>query len=561
MMGCSIQKEVASKKQTTEKEPPNPTYIEDFHKAVRYKMQGRLDESRDLFKKCLTIKENEASLYFALGEIDYEQKNYNEAETNFLKAKELNPKNRWYLHKLAVTNFEQQNYAKSAEYFEKLVKIESRNSDWQFQLAECYIRGEEIEKAITCYDNIEEVMGVFPGLSIQKYQLYLSIKENDKAVNELNEAINVFPNDTDLTNAFIDYYYTTNQIDLALDMLKGKIQQDPKDGQANLAIAEIYLRKGNKKEAFKSLNLAFNDIELDVETKIQAIFTIKERYASEKNVISELVTVLISLHADNAAANSIHADMHLENGNMLKALNSYQKASQLDPSKFAVWNQIVLIEYQEELYDELYNDTKKSIELFPTSAMMYLMNGIGANKTEKFEEAIESLTIGQEYVLDQKDLSFEFDLQMGIAYFGVKDFGLGNEFFKKALEKNDQSNIPLYEYAKAQIKSKQLSSSTQSLIDKILEKSPNNLNYNLLNARYNLMLGKSEKARDILVELKQKMDIEGSGNYFDLLGDILFDLKEVDGAIKNWKLAKENGCSNSVLEKKIIERSWYDGTF
>lgn len=537
---------------------PDPIFIADFHKAVRFKMQGRLEESKELLAKCLTRKENDAAIYYALGEINYSQKNYVEAEKNFLKAQELNPTNIWYTHKLAVTNYEQSNYAESSKYFKTLVDREPRNIDWMFQLSECYIQGNQIKEAIIVYNQLESVMGAFPGLYVQKYQLYSELKETSNAINELNKGIEKFPNDVDIMNAYINHYYSTNQIEKALEMLKEKLVSTPKDGTVHIALAEIYLRKGNSDKAFHHFKLGFEDESTDAEIKIQAVFLLKERYANRAEEISALIRVLHGKHNEVAAINAIHGDDLLEKGDLLGALNSYKKACEIDPSKFVVWNQIVIIEYQENLFDELYKDAKACLELFPTSTMMYLMYGVAANELKKYEEASDALSIGREYILDQNDLKYEFNIQQGIALYGLKDYLNGDQYFQRAINENRNSNLAFYEFANAQVRSKRMNSSTEGMIKKIRESSPNKTSYALLEVRWQFNVENYARAKELLDEISINEKSVEAALFYDLKGDVLYKLNKKTEAVESWRKALSLGCDNSMLTKKIEDEKWYE---
>ena len=99
------------------------------------------------------------------------------------------------------------------------------------------------------------------------------------------------------------------------------------------------------------------------------------------------------------------------------------------------------MEYQQGKNEDLYQDSKRCLELFPSIGTVYLLNGVSANQTKRYSEAFEVLSVGKEMVYNDKAISAEFLGQLGEASFGLKEYTQGKAYYKKALELDPNSQL------------------------------------------------------------------------------------------------------------------------
>ena len=77
----------------------------------------------------------------------------------------------------------------------------------------------------------------------------------------------------------------------------------------------------------------------------------------------------------------------------------------------------------------------KGLEMFPVQSLMYLMNAKALNQNKNFKKAIEQLTNGIDFVIDDNNLEADFYEELSISY-----KGLGNQ---KEATKNKNKAIAL----------------------------------------------------------------------------------------------------------------------
>ena len=182
-------------------------YIEAFHAAVRLKVVGDVDGAIAAFDKCLSMRQDDDAVYYALSELQLSKGNKSESAINITKARNIDPSNIWYTQELAYLLYDSQDFAKALPEFKKLVDYEPKNLPWLYGYGDCLLRTGKTLESINVLTQAEDLMGRNPGLSIEKYNLYMSMKKETEAINEIQKARKDFPNDPQLIATLVDHYF------------------------------------------------------------------------------------------------------------------------------------------------------------------------------------------------------------------------------------------------------------------------------------------------------------------------------------------------------------------
>ena len=534
--------------------PPNNTYIEAFHEGVRLKSTGRIEEAIEKFQECLLIKQDDDAVYYALSKLELMLDNKDASSTYILKAAELDPNNTWYIQELAYMYLDQKDYTNALKNFDKLTEIEPGNIDWLYGTAQASMESGNLNKCIESMNRIEDQMGLNPQVSLQKYSIYMDAGKQDEAFNELVKAREVFPNEPSLIGTQVDYYYQTNQPDKAANMLEELVKADPNNGRAHLALADVYRKEGNEDKAFESLKMAFRSDNVDVDTKMGILIKVHETSYKIDPEIYELVDIMVEKYPNEAKAHSIHGDYLLSAEKEDEALAAYKKALEFDANQYPIWNQVLIMEYQQGKHEDLYQDSKRCLELFPTIGTVYLLNGVSANQTKRYSEAFEVLSVGKEMVYNDKAIAAEFLGQLGEASFGLKEYSQGKTFYKKALETDPNSQLIKNNYAYRLANANMDLDVAESLMKQVVERAPKEPQF--LDTYGWVLFQKKEYT-------KAKTEFESAYTYntndeaiLEHLGDTYFKLNDTTKALIWWKKAKAIK-SNELLEKKIADKKYY----
>ncbi len=549
---CSVLK----KKTENEAKPVDPTYIKAFHEAVQLKVRGDLDASIAAFEKCLTLRQDDDAVYYALSQLYLIKNDRVKSSENIQKAAKFDPKNIWYTQELAYMYFESGAYSEAIKSFEKLVKYEPRNVEWLYGYAESLVRVGKASEAIQAYNKMEDQIGKHPELSIQKFKLYLEIKQDEKGIQEIEAARKVFPEDSQLIATLVDYYFQKGKEEKAVLMLEELVKADPKNGRAQLALADIYRQRGKQAIAYQFLKNAFTCSDVTIDNKMQILINIHENSFKIDPEVFELVEMVVQYHPEEAKAHSIRGDYMVRAEKDDEALKSYREALKYDKNLFPIWNQVLIMEYQANDFEALYNDSKECLEYFSMQPTVYLLNGVGAVQTKRYTEAIDVLTAGIDFVVNDNGLIAEFNGQLGEAWFGKKDPIKGSSFYEKAVKADPKSLLIKNNFAYRLALANMDLDRALELINTALEANPDSPHYMDTKGFILFQQGKYQEARTYIEKAykarpKDKIIVEH-------MGDVYFKLGDKNLGLELWKEAKELGSSNKNLDKKIEKKEYYD---
>ena len=102
--------------------------------------------------------------------------------------------------------------------------------------------------------------------------------------------------------------------------------------------------------------------------------------------------------------------------------------------------QIILnFQAKEGLFEMLFVDSKAALELFPAQPYLYKMSGLALNKLGKYNEAINVLTLGIDFVIDNTAMEADFYEQLSKSYEGLKQKSEALKYKQKAADLRNQN--------------------------------------------------------------------------------------------------------------------------
>lgn len=359
-----------------------------------------------------------------------------------------------------------------------------------------------------------------------------------------------------MIGSLVDYYFDIKQDEKAFSYLILLSENDPSNGNAHLALAQFYDQKGNRNKSYEELNKAFSCSDITIDMKVKILLSLFDTQVKLDQQMFELANKLIEFYPTEAKVFAIRGDFFLKNEKDSLALLDFKKALEFDKTKFPIWDQVLLMEYQQQDYKTLYNDSKKCLEYFPSQARVYLLNGIAGNQLKKHQESYDQLVIGEELVVNDNVLKAEILAQQADALFAMKKLLEAIEKYDKAIELDSKNILYKNNYAYRLGIANYNLEKAEKLILQVLEQSPNESHFIdtygwvlFQKGKYSLALEQFQKA--LILRKSDKHIVEHAG-------DALFKLGRVDEALDYWMKAKELGSSNLKLNDKITKKVYYD---
>lgn len=530
------------------------SFIKNFHEGVRLKLNFDFDPAIDKFNLCLKEDPADDAANFALAQLFLMKNDLQNAAKHTKLASEADPKNLYYQTELAFMHQELKEYEQAALIFERLSKVNLQNPEYYYGSFENWVKAGKRDKALQTLSNIEKYLGGNSEIEIKRYHLLLSAGQEKAASDGLLEAKKKYPNEPTIIANLVDYYIQKKQYDLGMKMLEELVNTDPENGLAFYMLGDMQMQIGQEQEGLNNLKQAVKKEGASLDQKMEILISIQNFKTSDPDMES-LVEYMISRYPKEPKAHSIRGDYFFKANSFEEATKSYKKAVEFNPNLFPIWNQILVLEYQNQWFDSLNVDSDKCIELFPVQPIPYFFSGVAKNQKKQYSEAIIKLKESLDLLLNDAALEAEIYGQIGEANFGLKDLENGKIFYEKAIEKQPTSLILKNNYAyRLALQTNELDKA-EKLIDEVLHTTSNQARFLDTKGWILFLKEKYSAAQDYF---NQALAIAPNDKVIvEHFGDCAFKLGQKDRAMEYWLKAKELKSTNLNLDKKIQNKAYY----
>ena len=528
--------------------------------ALKAKSLENYEQALDQFQKCINIDNKQAVPFYESAMINKNQGNLDLAEEQIKIATILEKNNRWYQLAYAEILFSKQNFKTAAVEYQKLILLEPGNEELYYLLADTYIYNKDFLKAIAVYDDLEKNKGVDKMISMQKHKLYMELQKKKNAINELLKLINTYPNDVEVLEILSEVYLLNDEKEKAFEIFKKLAIIDPDNGRIHLTLADYYRENGDNNQSFEELKLAFKSIKLGIDIKVQILvsyFQLLGVNDSMRQQAEELSELLISTHKDNPKAHAVYADILYTENKFQEAKRHYLIVLEKDKTKSQVWSQVLFIQAEQSDFEGMLKTSEEALTYFSTEPLFYYFNGVASKWFKNYDQAINSLNMGVEFVLDNNMLLLEFYSSLADSYHAIKEHKLSDEYYEKSLEIDSNNVLILNNYAYYLSVRKIKLEKAKKMSYKCNELEKDNGTYQDTYAWILYELKEYEEAKEWM-EKALKNGGDKSAVVVEHYGDILYQLGNVGAAIIQWKKAKELGEASKFLDKKLEDGKLYE---
>lgn len=528
--------------------------------AKRLAITGKDSEAEEQFRRYVEKYPGDPNGHFELARLLADKKNLQDAITQVEEAVALNPGNSWY--RLFAADLYQYagRYNDAIKIYEHLIADEPDNIDHYYQLANLFLSAEKYNDAIRIYNQIETKIGVTEEISLQKQKIFLLQKDYNEAEDEVRSLIKAFPGETKYMAILAELYMALNKQDKAFELYQQILATDPDDPYIHMTLADFYRKQGNKEKAFEELKLGFANPSLDIDTKVAILlsfYNINQVFDELKDEAETLAAILISTHPNNPKGYSIAGDLFVQDQKYKEARDVFDKAVELDSSKYLIWEEILRLDVMLEDYDHLLKYGKTAVELFPEQPGAYIMNGIAMFQKKQFTEALDQFNRALTLLVSDNDIIAQVYMHLGDTYHALNNPEESDKAYEKSLQYKSDNVYVLNNYAYyLSVRNKELDKA-ERMAKKAVTAEPENPSFQDTYGWIMFKLGKYNEAKEWIG--KALNDPEGpSGEVLEHYGDTLYKLGDEAGAMEYWLKARTKGGGSSLLDKKVEQKKWID---
>ncbi len=541
--------------QKKEKATYNPEFTHNLIEANRQKILGNFDAVKTLYEQCLKLDPNSAVIHYELASYYVHKNDLHKSIGYALKAVNLEPQNIWYKALLGVLYKQTHQYSKAIKIYTSLINKNPERVDFYYELAYLYLYVNRLNQALKIFNTIENRFGLDENVVLEKERIYIFKKQYEKAEKEIQKLINLNPNEIRYYGMLAESYVSQNKLDKAQELYNKMIEIDSTNGLVNLSLADFYRIKNDLSKSFHHLQIAFKSEEIDVDTKLKMLITLSGYHNKDVHLSAEvekLLTILLNYYPDNTKVLTLYADILLNQNKNEEGYRTLLKIVDLDPSKSLIWEQLLMIEYNLQLWDSLFIHSQQAIDYFPLQATFYYFNAIAAFELKKYELADLMLQKVQTLPISNKDFLMEIYALHGEVLHALGKNSDSDIKLEKALEIDQNNTIVLNNYSYyLSLRSDSLDKA-ERMSRLCVKMEPNNPTFLDTHA---WVLYKQNKLEEALKYIEKAYLLQkNQAIIIEHYGDILYRLGKHEEAFEKWNEALKVGKGSPYLEQKIQQK-------
>ncbi|MCC8359584.1 tetratricopeptide repeat protein [Salinimicrobium sediminilitoris] len=406
-------------------------FQEHFFEALKQKAIENHEKAIDALVQALALKPDEPVVYLELGKNYNALGQYSQAAVYLEKGRKAVPKNEGILEELYTTYFQSKEYDRALPVVKDLARL---NPAFSEDLVNLYIQNEQYEAALGLLDSLDNTKGSSTYRESLRRQVYARTNNVEAQISDLQENIEDNPQDEKDYLNLIFVYSENGQVEKAFETAKELLAMNPDSELVHLALYKFYIAGDEAEKAVKSMNVLLNSDQIDEVTKYQALndFLI---YVTENPSLEEDLIQLVQVFSEKENNLKVYKQLgtfFIEKGNKAEALNYYRTALEHEKDDFGLYRDVIKLEAEAANFEEVKLLSQEGLEIFPTQAWLFLMEGTAHNVLKDFKKAEEALLTGLDYLIEDPENEKEFYRQLAVTYNGLNQAQKAEEALKKA---------------------------------------------------------------------------------------------------------------------------------
>jgi tetratricopeptide (TPR) repeat protein len=401
-----------------------------FYESLLQKGIENYDKAITALEKCNKLQPENDVVFFEMGKNYLAQKKYKDAYDYFEKATKINPKNQWYWVGMYDVCYETKDFNQAIVIVTKLIEFKK---SYKEDLVSLYMNTQQFDKALTLINELNDTIGKTDQRENYKAQILRESKYQNAEKENLIAQIKKFPKEESNYIALIFLYSENNQEDKALEITKQLEKEIPTSDWAQVSLFKHHLNNNDGVSGVQSMNKVFASAKIDSKIKHRMLneflIFIKDKPEFDKDL--EKAISYFDSDKEVKVAKEI-AKFYHNKSDWDKAIKYYEMHLRNNSEDFET--QLLLLEVYTEKQDfaTVAKRAENLQELYPSQPQFYYYAGLAFNQLLQYKKAKDALEAGIDYVLDDKALEINFNIQLGEAWAGLGDQKKKETYFLKA---------------------------------------------------------------------------------------------------------------------------------
>lgn len=401
-----------------------------YYEALKQKGIENNDRAIESLQKCVVLEPNNAAVYNELGRNYLKLKKYKEAYDAFEKASKIEPTNRWFWHGMYDVAYQIQDYNQAIILVTKLITFDA---NYKEDLTSLYMYTQQYDKALVLINEMNDDFGKSEKRDNYKKEILKDARFQGAEKEDLLKAITKNPKEESNYIALIYMYSNSNEEEKAMEVAKRLEIAIPESDWAQVGLFKFHLNNNEGPKAVKSMNQILSSTTIDNKIKHRVLNEFLIFALNNTGYEEALLKAVAYFKTDSEMAVAKEVGKFFQNKNDWKQAMSYYE---MDLANHPTDLETALLLFQTyvklEQFETLAEKSEKMTELFPSQPDLYYFVGLANNQLKKFSKAKDYLEIGMDYLIENRALEINYNIQLGEAYNGLGDQKKKELYFKKA---------------------------------------------------------------------------------------------------------------------------------
>lgn len=411
-------------------------FQEYFYEAMKQYGIENYDRAVQNLQKCLELDNSQIVIHYQLGKNYNQLKNFGAAEEALKEALKIQPGNEWVLDEMYHVYIQQKEYNKAIKTVRQLVKY---HPDYKEDLANIYVQTGNFKDALKILDELDEEYGITDDRDLLRNRIYNATGRKKEQIENLEERVDKNPESEENYLKLIYRYSENNDKKKAFETAKKLLEINPKSELVHLALYKYYLDEGSYDNAIQSMKIALQSSKINPDSKIKVLADFVKFVSANQQYEKDLVEVTSMLTKIESSGKTLVelAQYYLVKGDKQKAISFYEKALQIEEENYGILRNIILLHIDLKQFEQAKERSQEGLEIFPSQPVLYLTHGVSLNYLNKPEQAIQTLEMGLDYIIEDVAMEKDFYNQLAKAYTAINNLTKAKAFKEKALQLQD----------------------------------------------------------------------------------------------------------------------------
>ncbi len=559
----------------------NQTAKEKFIEGLIREEQGDYTGAILEFYDALNY-DSSAGIYFALAKNYFRLDRVSNAINNIRIAEKKDPNNLDYKLFAAEIYRYAKLYDKAAEEYKKVLAVDSLNVKGLYGLAQLS-EAKRPTEAMNLYKKLLRVTGPRWDVLIAMADLSTRMGNLDETIEYTKKLIKLNPSEPILKKILIELYVRNGKYDDALRITDELIPIYPNDLQLLEYKASIYVFKKDWEKSYEAYRKIIRSADVPLERKFLISTSYINEFENDKDttLLDYAKKLLLEIDADTLdwRIKAALGDIYQRKGNDSLAVKFFKQAAHEAEWNSSLWIQLGGLLFDTGRYREAVETLEPIADNFPDNYVLNWILGLAYGQLKDYEKSKiylskaarlnpndanvnQSLafTLTQLKQYDEALRRLEYAKRIapnnpqiysmeGMIYDDLEEWDKCNAAYERALAIDSTDILIMNNYAYSLSKQNRNLDRALELVNKALEKAPDNASYLDTKGWVLFKMGKLDEAKQYIEKALEKDS--GSAEVNEHMGEILLKLGNPQEALKYFEKAKELNPDLKGIDDKI----------